>query len=159
MQVSGWLVGLLVCGLVGCATTGDPRQGGLFGWREAQAQQRLQQFETQAEQAQAQQHEAGMHSHELTAHKVELTKDVDQLRDRLISLQAENERLYDQLLTLGKQTNLNQTELDALYITLQENEKIRRQLDTQQPQANHMVQIMENQNQKLHRDILFLMRY
>jgi hypothetical protein len=27
--------------LTSCATTGDPRQGGLFGWSEPQAQDRL----------------------------------------------------------------------------------------------------------------------
>ncbi len=28
-------------GLVSCETTGDPRQGGLFGWSEGQAQGRI----------------------------------------------------------------------------------------------------------------------
>ena len=30
----------ILCGLCGCQTTGDPTQGGLFGWSETKAQQR-----------------------------------------------------------------------------------------------------------------------
>jgi hypothetical protein len=33
MLAAGWI-------LMGCATTGDPRQGGLFGWSEAKARDR-----------------------------------------------------------------------------------------------------------------------
>ena len=32
---------IVVFFLVGCATTGDPRQGGLFGWSEEKAQRRI----------------------------------------------------------------------------------------------------------------------
>ncbi len=41
----------LLVALVGCATTGDPRQGGLFGWSEAKARDR--QAEKRAEVAAA----------------------------------------------------------------------------------------------------------
>jgi len=37
----------------GCATTGDPREGGLFGWSETKAQARQREREQRAEAAQA----------------------------------------------------------------------------------------------------------
>lgn len=35
----------LLLALTGCETTGDPRQGGLFGWSETKAQGRIQERE------------------------------------------------------------------------------------------------------------------
>jgi uncharacterized membrane protein len=41
MDVQAWFVLLLVCiVLCGCQTTGDPTQGGLFGWSEKKAEER-----------------------------------------------------------------------------------------------------------------------
>jgi len=42
MRVAARWAGLLAAGwlLTGCTTTGDPRQGGLFGWSEAKARER-----------------------------------------------------------------------------------------------------------------------
>ncbi|MDR2946646.1 MAG: hypothetical protein LBV79_07880 [Candidatus Adiutrix sp.] len=34
------LAAMVALGAAGCATTGDPKAGGLFGWSEAKAQQR-----------------------------------------------------------------------------------------------------------------------
>jgi len=40
-QARSWFLSLLVCAaLCGCRTTGDPAQGGLFGWSEEKARQR-----------------------------------------------------------------------------------------------------------------------
>ncbi len=36
-----------VVSLVGCETTGDPSQGGLFGWSQAKADQRIYQKESE----------------------------------------------------------------------------------------------------------------
>jgi hypothetical protein len=42
--VLGTLLPLVMCS---CETTGDPRQGGLFGWSESQAQGRIYQREAE----------------------------------------------------------------------------------------------------------------
>lgn len=45
------LVGSLL--LTSCETTGDPRQGGLFGWSESKAQNRLADREDQLDQTES----------------------------------------------------------------------------------------------------------
>lgn len=42
---------LAVTGLTGCASTGDPNQGGLFGWSETKAQQRQHDLRRESESA------------------------------------------------------------------------------------------------------------
>ena len=48
MKALRWLGGAMaLCGMVaGCQTTGDPTQGGLFGWSESKAQERQRERQT-----------------------------------------------------------------------------------------------------------------
>ena len=77
----------LVCSaaLCGCETTGDPTQGGLFGWSEKKAGERIAERETTLEQAQenarqsaaeaaAFRHEEGANAEELREEQAELSR-------------------------------------------------------------------------------------
>ena len=54
MKRLAWLAGAAVCAaLAACETTGDPREGGLFGWSETKAQERQTQKQTSVTGAEA----------------------------------------------------------------------------------------------------------
>lgn len=75
--------------LAGCQTTGDPSQGGLFGWSETKAIERQQILRDQlaassaAERTQRQQQES------LQSNRARLQRDVDARNQRLQALQGE----------------------------------------------------------------------
>jgi len=82
---SRFVVFLVCAALCGCQTTGDPNQGGLFGWSEKKAQERQAEREEtlsreQQTQRQEQQREAGLrreihtNSEDLTEQQAEISQ-------------------------------------------------------------------------------------
>jgi len=120
-RLRGLLVGLvLLAG--GCATTGDPQQGGLFGWSENKARDRHQALELQKGAAEARlghEEHAGAH---LRDQYVALDSEAQRLKDELDRLGAENRVLDAKLRHLLQQQRFGETEKRRLQALLAEND-------------------------------------
>jgi len=148
--------------LAGCTTTGDPRQGGLFGWSEQQAmsrQERLSQDDQLARQQLATEQQR----------TVALSGGQAALATESVNLQAELERLLDENNTLnGQLRNLMQTrqlkqdQMARLRKILADNEKTRGAVrgaatgPAQSPASQ--VGALSGQNARLHREVMILLQ-
>lgn len=74
--------------LGGCETTGDPRQGALFGWSEAKARDRQALLRQQLAEANADNRSASARSSSLRAAQSSLRSDVSARSTRLSALQG-----------------------------------------------------------------------
>lgn len=119
-RMRGWLAGLvLLAG--GCATTGDPQQGGLFGWRENKARDRHQELQRREGSAQARVDDEYRHGESLRSRYGMLDAEAQRLKDELDRLSAENRALDAQLRNLLRQQRLGETEKRRLQSLLAEN--------------------------------------
>jgi len=102
LRLGGMLAALSL--LAGCATTGDPRQGGLFGWSEAKARDRQQERQDrvageEAELAREKARSRGLEArdatteHGLAAAKVEHDRAEAKLHAQQMALLAKIDRL------------------------------------------------------------------
>ena len=93
--------------VAGCATTGDPREGGLFGWSEAKARDRAQEREGQVAGAEAELHREDAHGRKLaatdagterqiTAARLANERNEEKLREQQAALAAKTERLENE---------------------------------------------------------------
>jgi hypothetical protein len=92
MKDGAWLGGLLALGwiMAGCTTTGDPRQGGLFGWSEAKAQDRQKEREARVAGAEAELAHTDGQSRALEAR-------ASRTDHQLATARSENERAEEKL--------------------------------------------------------------
>lgn len=154
------------CGLAACQTTGDPRQGGLFGWSEQQARERqadLARDEAQAKlQAEAEQARSGQLRDRQSGLKSESTRLQADI-DRLLS---ENTHLERELRTLMSKRRVGGHELARLQQLLAANEHTRAAVrptaagvGTQPPAvlAAHSESV-NAQNQRLQREVTLLLQ-
>ncbi|WP_313913329.1 hypothetical protein [Tahibacter sp.] len=116
----GWLCGLvLLAG--GCATTGDPQQGGLFGWSETKARDRSQELERRNGRAEAHVAQEDRRREHLRGQYTALDVEAQRLKDELDRLGAENRALDAQLRNLLQQRRLGEGEKRRLQSLLAEN--------------------------------------
>ncbi len=109
MKHGAWLGGVLaLCWIMGgCETTGDPHQGGLFGWSEAKAQDRQKERQARAAGAEAELARTDAQSRELEARdsrtdqqlataRVEKQRSEEKLRAQQSALLAKIDRLENE---------------------------------------------------------------
>lgn len=156
-----WRIGLCVftVALGACETTGNPREGGLFGWSQKKADAR--QEELARENSDAQGEAASEQSRQVTlqARQGELAREENRLQNEVNQLLLENSKIENDLRDVVRRTKLDSDELARLHQVLDQNERLRQQLreahgglvGEARPQAVHA------QNQKLHREIMALL--
>ncbi len=158
------LAALALAALGGCATTtGDPRQGGLFGWNEDQAKVRQQEL-WQAEQG-AQQLVASeqLRTALLDQQRAARATDADRLRRELDRLMDENGKLDAQLRELMQRHQISKDDVQRLRKMLTDNERLRGNA-AQGPQdgalagAIRPAEAVSEQNSRLHREVMILLR-
>jgi predicted nucleic acid-binding Zn-ribbon protein len=138
----------------GCETTGNPREGGLFGWNRHKADERhrvLQQEAAQADRNSAAEQQRRL---ELQTQTGDLSDQQTQLQHEVDKLAAENLQLEKELTELIDRTQLSSGELSRVRALLKQNQQRRAQLQTTgdpRPEAMHQ------QNQTLHREIMALL--
>ena len=109
MRRAGRFAGACALGLMaaGCVTTGDPQQGGLFGWSEAKARDRQQERQSHVAGAEAQLNREDTTSrtleasksrtdHQITAAQSEHERAEAGLRTQQVALVAKTERLENE---------------------------------------------------------------
>lgn len=146
--------------LVACATTGDPRKGGLFGWSENKARTRQEQLQD-AELAQRR-HAAAERQRGDALHRQQsaLSSEARQLQAELDALQAENRRLDEQLRSLMRKRQLGAEETQRLSAVLAENQDLLSKTLTAPVEAIPLrtaTNDLNDQNSRLHRELLALL--
>ena len=146
--------------LVACQTTGDPRQGGLFGWSEEKAVSRQQTLEQRAAKSRADADRETDQTQDYQAQKALAEAEVRHLKATLASLLEENERLESDLAALAERYS----DVSVAKETMRELERsvaLRREAaaSASNPAAiEHFVGEFEATNQALHQRILFLLQ-
>lgn len=158
--------------IAGCATTGDPRQGGLFGWSESKADDRQEALQREANESVRSAEQEKAKTRDIQARESALKSGVEQLRSQLDKLIAENQRLESELKDLARTKSLRSDELERVRAHLAQNERIRqlaRVAATQsrdkaissaqsRDKAISSTDMVDEQNQRLQKEILFLLR-
>ena len=155
-----WLAVAMCAPLVsGCESTGDPRQGGLFGWSEQKALARqdllLQDGQLARQQLAAQQQRAAT----LGDQQVALATETAGLKAELGRLLEENGALDAQLRALMQRRRLGQDDAARLRRMLADNAQLRQAARASasggaRPQAG----AVSDQNARLHREVMILLR-
>ncbi|MCG8671731.1 MAG: hypothetical protein MI867_20165 [Pseudomonadales bacterium] len=91
---------LLLLALSSCKTTGDPTQGGLFGWSRDKADQRLRYYEQEATAAEREASEENAKSKQLSGDLKSKNQELAHERQLVDDLLTENNKLHEQLLAL-----------------------------------------------------------
>lgn len=148
---------LLIAALTGCATTGDPTQGGLFGWSQQKAEARQAALEQQADadrQAAEAERERSMQLYE---QKTAVSAQVSQLRADLARETEQNTDLDKQLRALMQQRRLGQAEVARLNGELRDNERKREALRNGTiAVTSASIDDARKRNEELRREILLL---
>lgn len=161
MRLSVVLMSFALLALAACKTTGDPRQGGLFGWSEKKAQQRQQSMRADADAADTALAREQDRSANLHTHQAELSRDEQRLQIELSRLLNENERLEQRLRELVQQRRFDGTRLAQLRAVLADNERLRERAAPQGDTTNSLwpqLELIDSQNQRLHREIFALLQ-
>ena len=162
------LLPALITALAACTTTGDPTQGGLFGWSEAKAQQREAELAQQSAAARQDATDAQRNAQTLNRQRDTLAAESSRLQKELDGLLAENTGLDAKLRTLMQQKGVGATELVRLQKVVADNDRVRRSLKAPAPapaaqlapKAPTTAQVagVSEQNDRLHREIMILMQ-
>lgn len=154
----------LLAALAGCATTGDPRSGGLFGWSEDQARDRQQALQRDDAAAQQQATQERQGTAQLQTRQAGLSDESTQLKYELDRLLAENTQLENQLRDLMQRRQLGSDELTRLRNVLASNQRLRSATLASTPKAKVgtapalQVSTFNQQNGELHRELLILLQ-
>lgn len=162
----GLLAALLVALLGGCETTGNPRDGGLFGWSQQKADERQAALESERAAAERQRALESERGAALSDQRGRLSDEMQALQTRLSSALAENDALDAQLRALMAKGQLGNAELGRLQQTLAASQRARaearRAASPSAPAASpeklaRQSQTVNQYNQQLHREVLLLM--
>src|SRR5689334_4468752 len=122
------LVSIALCSVIlllcACQTTGDPNQGGLFGWNQKKADDRRQDLEQANASAQDQYAAEQARQRTLRGTQNRLTADDKRLQDEVNRLLAENTDLESQLSNMLSRATLSTNELNRLNGVLGENKRL-----------------------------------
>lgn len=163
-RIRAWFA-FLVCAplLAGCATTGDPRQGGLFGWSEDKAAARQEQLMQNDQLARQQLANEQQRMAALGSQRALLATETARLQAELGRLLEENRMLDTQLRGLMQRRQLRQDHVARLQKMLNDNEQLRvtaheRASNRTQPAAPAQVRAISDQNAQLHREVMILLQ-
>jgi uncharacterized protein YdcH (DUF465 family) len=152
--------------LTGCQTTGNPREGGLFGWSEEKARERQAVLEAETNAARKTADAELQRGAVLSKQQSHLHAEVNELQANLARLLAENNTLDGQIRALMSTRKMSATELSRLRQTLTANKRARaiaRLVATQEPSNRMASQISAHSetvgqyNRQLQREVLLLM--
>ena len=149
------------CLLAGCETTGDPRQGGLFGWSESKANERQNALQLEASEAMRASELERARTQDSQRYESTLRFTVEQLRARLKQVMLENQRLELELSDMIKKKTLESSELERVRTQLAENERIKKLAAAPAVQSREEItsstSMVDQQNRHLYKEILFLL--
>lgn len=112
---------MTVAMLAGCATTGDPQRGGLFGWSESKARDRQHELTRRDMAARDRVADEQIRGDALRERHDGLDAQAQQLQQELERLQQENRALDARLRDLLKQRRIGESERQRLQAVLAEN--------------------------------------
>jgi chromosome segregation ATPase len=144
--------------LCACETTGDPQQGGLFGWSQKKADARRGDLEKADADAQSQVSAEQARKQTLQGTQEARTKEAGSLQREVDRLMSENAALDSQLTGLLGRMKLDTSELTRLNALLSENKRLRQQYGSGGAGAAAAASDALNaQNEKLHHEVLALL--
>lgn len=152
--------------LVGCQTTGNPREGGLFGWSEEKARERQVILETETNAARRTADFELQRGQQLSKQQSQLHTEVNQLQADLARLISENDQLDRQIRALMSTRKVSNAELSRLRQTLAANKRAlatARLAASREPSDRTLSQISSQSdtvtqyNRQLQREVLLLM--
>lgn len=155
------LVALSLLLLAGCATTGDPRKGGMFGWSREKADARLASLEAQNASEERHAAFAQRRSEELGDRKDNLDDEAARLRAEIDSLMSENLVLESRLRKLMIDRTLDEAETSRLQALLAQNAALHEAAvapSAQPVQEAGRADAIHQQNGRLHREVMALLR-
>lgn len=148
--------------LSACATTGDPTQGGLFGWSETKAQQRQAELARQDESAQQGSANARRQVEALQKQHDGLATESERQQKALDRLLAENADLDARLRSLMQQRSLSAADMARLQKIVADNDQLRRKAPTpgagRKAPTTAAAEVFGDQNGRLLREIAILMQ-
>jgi hypothetical protein len=147
---------VLLSQLNACETTGDPRQGGLFGWSSSKADERQRELESEATNAQNVANVQQAQAQQTAARASALNSQVDDLHSQLNALLAENTRLTRQINDLTRKKKLAASDLDRVRRELNRNQQVRETASTQTSTSSRA--LVNQENQRLNDEVLFLLQ-
>ena len=159
-----WATVLLL--LAGCQTTGDPREGGLFGWSEAKAQDRQAALEAQSDAAAKAADAEKRRGEALSRQQQQLRSEAASLQAQLARLVAENDSLDAEIRALIGKRQVSAATLARLRQTLAASEQARadaRRAAAQPVSQKSAAQLSSHAdtvgqyNEQLQREVLLLM--
>jgi len=149
---------LAALALAACETTGDPRQGGLLGWSEDKAQQRGQALKHDADEAARSAGAERAKGADMQQRHGALQSDVGRLQSQLDRMLQENRSLETELARLLATRKLKADDVARARARLAENERVRRAaLASAREAAPPGTALVEQQNRRMHEEILFLL--
>ena len=171
-----WAVAALSFALAGCETTGDPRQGGLFGWNAEKATERQAALAQQEAAAKRAESDAKARATELDQRQAKL-QDANSANQReLDQLLDQNSQLERQIAELMGNRRLSEAELARLRQVLASNQRARQSAQRQAaqssggaratasvptgpvPAARTVADQVGDQNAQLQREVMLLLR-
>ena len=152
--------------LAGCQTTGNPREGGLFGWSEEKAQERQAVLNAESNAARKTADAELQRGAALSKQQSQLRAEVSELQAHLGRLLAENDKLDGEIRAMMATRQVSAAELSRLHQTLAANEKARtnaRLAAAQAPSPQAAARLsahsenVSQYNRQLQREVLLLM--
>jgi septal ring factor EnvC (AmiA/AmiB activator) len=144
-----------------CETTGNPREGGLFGWSHKKADERQQELEREDASAQQRVTSEEQRRQGLQTKQAGLSTEALRLQGEVDRLMGENRQLEAQLRQMMGRKQLGAEQLARLTDVLKQNERLRQSLASPSGggglAAEKQPDAINEQNQKLHREIMALL--
>ena len=140
----------------GCQTTGDPTQGGLFGWSEKKAQLRQNELEQNLinkQQTLANEHNKATNN---LALKDRTSTNISSIEQTLKTLDAENSKLEKDIRQLSRKKHLKEADAKRISVKLKANDQQRKNSYQKKPQEERINEVTE-QNKDLHDELQFLL--
>jgi hypothetical protein len=140
----------------GCQTTGDPTQGGLFGWSEKKAQVRQNELEQNLinkQQTLANEHNKANNN---LALKDRTSSNVTSIEQTLKTLDAENSKLEKDIRQLSRTKHLKEADAKRISVKLKANAQQRKNSYQKKPKEERINEVTE-QNKDLHDELQFLL--
>jgi hypothetical protein len=148
---------VLVITISGCQTTGDPTQGGLFGWSEEKA--KLRQNELSQQFVIKQEYLANERSKSTTnlATKITMSNDINSMQQTLKALETDNANLEKEIREHMRKKQLKKSDIKRVSLKLKAN-NYHRSTTAQEKPLSVQIKEVNTQNSDLHDELQFLLK-